>query len=179
MAILRLIKGTRDYILKSERDGYWDKRVEKLQKEIADIAGDSPELSDKQEELKELSKTAEKEKAKFSKNGPTIWKLHSINKETLKKELANSRIVIGKFKGMSKDEVTSGMIGYSSLVSLKTAKMGLDGWENLKDPNGSNVPFDRELIEQLDDWIITELANEINGAIDEEEEANLSNPSES
>lgn len=172
MAILRLSKGSRDFVLKPETEGYWDKRIEKLEKEIADLSGDSPELPDKKEELEDLSKLAGKAKKKLTKHGPTVWTVHSIDKESLKKEIANSRISLGKAKEISKNEVTSGMLGYSGFIALKTVKLGLDGWKNLLDENGGEIPFDRELIGQLDDGILTELANEINGTIDEEEEKN-------
>lgn len=193
--LLRLTKGTRDYILKSEREGYWERLIEELQKEIiadeetlkktANITEPDEDLQDKFEakrrQFKNLNKTAEKSKALLAKYGPIVWKLHSADKETIKKEMSKTKISLGRFDDLRQNELTSSRLSYVGVMSYKICKLGIDGWENMRnldsvDEQGNHalISFDAGLIGQLPEDIATELANQISGSIDEEELENLS-----
>lgn len=193
--LLRLTKKTRDYILKSEREGYWERLIGKLQKEIiadeealkktVDITEPDEDLQDKikvkREQLRNLNKTTVKAKTLLAKYGPIVWKIHSADKETIKKEMSKTKISLGKFDDLRQNELTSSRLSYVGVMSYKICKLGIDGWDNMRDldnideqGNHALIPFDASLIGQLPEDIATELANEISGVIDEEELENLS-----
>ena len=58
-------------------------------------------------------------------------------------------------------------------------KLGLMGWKNLKDIDGTEVPFKIENFQLLPFAVLTELVSQMSGTVTEEEEKNSETPSES
>lgn len=182
MATLKFTKDNYDYILKSERPGYWDKLIADVEKDLAsppaELVGTEREewIGDKQAELEELKKTAAKETEALEKNGPTVWKVHSLSKKIIFKIRAAHRVDIKiprKHRPGQQDTVGSDVLGYSNLVALEVCQQGIDGWTNLKDPSGADIPFNKDFIDRLPENFLTEIANEIMGVVSEEEKENL------
>lgn len=171
---LRLTKNERDYILKSEREEYWDKRIQDMEQELAKLPADSDEIEDKQEELASIRKMAEKARTKLAKHGPTVFRIKSTSEVHIDNMMSKVKRTIGKFRGKGKDELTSEQLGYTRTMAREICRLGLVGWENLKDPDtGENIPFNAALIDELPYEITSELSNNISGSIDEEEALNL------
>ena len=174
MAILKLTRECRDYILKAEREGYWEQRILKLEQELASLPADNEDYETKKEELEDVKKSTSEAKKHLEKHGPTTWKLHSISKLTLNKALGKDSFEIGTFnrKKQVDNIITTGSIAMINTRAIHTVRLGLDGWSNLRDAEGSEIPFNRDLVELLDDGILYELANEISGNVEVEEEKN-------
>lgn len=184
MATLKLSKGSRPYTLKSEREGYFDDRIKEVEEEINSLPPDHPELEAKKSFLDTLKEAAGKAKAKLAKYGPTIWKIHTISKRAHK--LAMLRVQVN-FKSTDVGEVSSSFLTYMDLARIEMVRLGLDDWENLRDEDGNEIRFEDiakeyklkspgDIAEHLDDAIVAELADEIAGAISEEERGNSPEP---
>lgn len=175
MAILNFSEETRDYVLEAEREGYWDKVIQKAEKELSEMKADDEDYEVKSEELENLKKEAEKAKKLLAKYGPTVWQLHSIDKLALSRALAKDNLEIGTVKGrrMSKNTFTTADLALVTIRAVQICKLGLDGWSNLRDKNGNEIPFNRNLIPRLDTGILYELANEISGEVGADEAENL------
>ncbi len=175
MAVLKLSKENRDYILDVETEKYWDDAIAKAEKELSAMKADHEDYDSKKEDLETLKKEATKTKEHLAKYSPTIWKLHSISKLALSRALAKDNIEIGKFKGRKQADnaITTGSLALITIRAVQICKLGLDGWSNLRDENGNEIPFDRDLIEHLDEGILYKLANEISGVVTEEDASNL------
>ena len=82
MATLKFTKESYDYILKSERPGYYERLIKETEADLAsppaELVGTDREewLDDKQGELDELKKLAVKEKEALEKTGR--YELHQI-----------------------------------------------------------------------------------------------------
>jgi hypothetical protein len=179
--LINLSLDSRDYILKSERDGYWEKAIADANKELEQLKLDNPssdEVKEKVADIKELERLMPLALAKLKKYGPTIWKIKSVDKETLIKQTSGVKLSLGKasVKGM-KDDVSSGAIHFSQLNSVAACKSGIAGWENLKDAKtGKDIPYKRDLIGKFPIAIIYELSSVINGEVDEDDEGNSEAP---
>jgi len=182
MATLKFTKESYDYILKSERPGYYERLIKETEKDLAsppaELVGTDREewIDDKQGELDELKKLAVKEKEALDKNGPTVWQIHSLSKKIIFKIRAAHRVDIKiprKHRKVQDQTVGSDVLGYSNLVALEVCQQGIDGWKNLKAPDGTDVKFNRDIIDTLPENYLAELANEIMGVVSEEEKENL------
>lgn len=176
--LVNLTLSDREYILKAERPGYWDKVIADLTgelKELQDaVVPDSDAIADKQAEIKTAEKSKVTAEAKLAKYGPTVWMVTSIDKETLIKNTANTNFNLGKV-GNAK-EVSSGAVQFTQNNAVAACKAGLKNWRNLRGPDGTEVMFKRDLIGRLPLDILFELANVIMGIIEEEDEGNFEPP---
>jgi hypothetical protein len=178
--LINLSLDARDYILKSERDGYWEKAIADANKELEQLKLDNPvsdEVKDKVADIKELERLMPIALEKLKKYGPTVWKIKSVDKETLIKQTSGVKLSLGKasIKGM-KDDVSSGAVHFSQLNSVAACKGGITGWDNLRNANGEEIPYKRDLIGKFPIAIIYELSQVINGEVDEEDEGNSETP---
>lgn len=174
MAILKLSKETRDFILDVETEKYWDDAIERAEKELSGMKTDDEDYESKKEEVANIKKEAQKAKEHLAKYGPTIWKIRSISKLALNRALARDNIEIGRLKGKKTDNViTTGSIALVTIRAIQICKLGIEGWSNLRDEKGNEIPFDPELIEHLDEGILYKLANEISGIVTDDEASNL------
>jgi hypothetical protein len=176
----------REYILKSERPGYWEKAVARVTSELEELQTsptpvDPTKLEAKKKELIALTKNADTTKKKLEQYGPTKWTLASVDKETLIKNTASTNLNLGHLDTVDNSirDVASGQVHFTHLSAISACKTGLKGWKNLRDAKGKEIPFNRELIGRLPLEILLELSNDILGVIDEDDEGNLEEPLES
>jgi hypothetical protein len=192
--VVRVSKGQRDYVLKTDRPEYWQDRIEKIVAEIkglpngeamlkkaeadenALLLGAAEELIDKIDEFRDLKKAAQKTSENHKKRGgPTIWKLISIDKENLKINTAKLDIKLGKL-GRNRNQFTSGQLSHLGLQNIVAVRMGLVGVENLYNEKNEVIKFSdaikEDIINSLDDVSMADLAGEILGVVEEEDEGN-------
>lgn len=178
MAIaIRLSKSSREYIPKTQRVSYWEDLIKKLEKELESIPYDRPDAREKKKSEIESVKAAFDE-AKFfldKFNGPTVFTIHSVSKSkisnTMPKSLRKRFINASDELGISVDTIE-----YSREISVHICKLGIESWSNLINvkPDGTHeeIKFSEdiknEVIEQLPDDIIKDLADEISGVINRE-----------
>lgn len=187
MAFLRLSKEATKYILKSEQEEYWKKRIAKLEKEIADLQAIPPEkrdndrLTEKQDELSTVKDTAKSVIDKLAMYGPTIWTIKSVSQIVIDKIMKDMNSPIAKIRGKGKDEISSQQVSYTREMAREICKRGITGWSNLRNPDEIDpktkehqvIEFKPELIEALPYEITSELSNQISGNVDEDEVLNL------
>ena len=108
-------------------------------------------------------------------------------KFTLKNDVGKDDIPVFKIRSVDIFEVAeiTGDINVAGAESFKATlktlkeylKLGLLGWENLKDVDGEIVPFKHDNFSLLPLNVITEITNEISGQISVEESGNSDAPS--
>lgn len=172
----------REYILKSESDfDAYEKKLVKdkseLQKSLDEAkakldAETSEKLEAKLEEeittleaqIKELDKKITGIPAKktfIELYGPTKWTIKSIGRR--RKFALMSSYRIGEKKG------STGRMGEYMCAVIDE---NLVKWENLRDKDGNEIPFSKDVIDHLPDDAFSELFGEITGAVDEATEKN-------
>lgn len=188
MAFLRLSKEATKYILKTEKEEYWNKRIAKLEKEIAELQAIPPEnrdndrLTEKQDELSTVKDAARSVMDKLAFYGPTIWTIKSVSQIVIDKIMKDMNSPIAKIRGKGKDEISSQQVSYTREMSREICKRGVTGWSNLRNPDEIDpetkehklIDFSPELVEILPYEITSELSNQISGNVDEDEILNLS-----
>lgn len=172
--IIRMVKkGAREYILRSEREGYWENRIKDLEKELADInPADFEEVQAKKKEIELVTSSAKTNKEKLAKHGATVWMIENVSKKAVLLSTASSRLSLGDDKSINQRVLTSGQLAYVELQRLNAFEMGIRGWKNLIDQNGEEIPFDKSIIDLLSKEIMLELGSEIMGELSDEESKN-------
>lgn len=165
MALIRLSKGIREYILKQERPGEIDKDIAEAEKQEAESDADKAFKDANLSRLRQVKDT-------LSKYGPTVWMIESISKAEVHRTLKKSDYKI-RFES---DDLTTGQVASVTLRSYDIVAKGLRGWKNLRGADGKEVEYKHEYIEDLEEAIIHELANEISGNVTPEEAKNSDSP---
>ncbi len=184
--LVRMSKKQREYILRSERPGYFEEEIAKANEELAKIT-DPDEIEERKKAIDEFRKEGEKKKVLLEKYGPAKWYIKSASKEQLAAVMSRQKAVMGTTKGGDKDSITAGMMGVTKLMSIQQFKSGFLRVDNLVDMDSPEDPATKkrltitvhandvdDLIDALPDYVIFEIAAEISGSITEDEAANLS-----
>lgn len=173
MIIKMLKKERRPYILRSERPGFFEKRIETVQKELEALGIDKyDEIEQKKNDLEALE-TARKETAeKLEKYGPTTWELENVSKKAVLMGAARLNIDLVSSKQAQVQMITSGQMAYHELQRIVACEQALKGWDNLIDQDGNKIAFDKNLIELLPKDIQVELGSEALGELTDEDSKN-------
>lgn len=174
--LIRMSKKEREYILRSEREGYYEKEIAKIGEELSKES-DQDIRKAKQDLINDLEKVAAKTKSHLEKHGPSKWFIRSASKEEIAKEMSRMRSVIGTSKETDKDSITAGLMGTTKYLAIRQFKLGVVRWENLRDADGVEIPYSHKIVDDvvdaLPDHVIYEISNEIAGNVTEEDAENL------
>ena len=175
--LIRFSKKERDYVLNQEKVEFYDDELERLNKKLEDVdVVEDEEKEQLEKDIKVFTAEADKKKAHLEKYGPTVWKIKSASKEAMSRLLLKIKGVKFSSTDISEGEVSTNIMEYARIKAITIIKLGLVGWSNLRDEDGNEAPFSRDLVDAVIDNMpesdLMELANEISGEVKREDEKN-------